>query len=281
MDTDVKNTQGILSRLEVMQGQPVRYRLPVGDQAIDLNSLIGKRLVLDWQGVIHCTACGKKTPKSYNRGSCYPCFSSLSSNDICIVRPELCHFHKGTCREPGWGVRHCHQPHLLYLANTSGLKMGITRQENIPRRWIDQGAVQALPILRLPDRLTAGLAEVVFKAEVNDRTNWRRMLSFYVPPLDLSVYRGLLLARCLSAVQEAIDTVRSARVVAEVLENIPEVTLEYPGCGPGVMKSLALAVGKPLAGRLVGVKGQYLLFDNGVLNVSKHAGFFVSLSVNA
>ncbi|MGL4475007.1 MAG: DUF2797 domain-containing protein, partial [Shewanella sp.] len=127
----------------------VQYHLPVGDQSLHLNPVIGKTLTLNFSGQIFCCHCGKKTKKSYAQGHCYPCMQKLASCDMCIMKPETCHYDQGTCREPEWGQKNCYTPHYVYLANTSGLKVGITRHTQIPTRWLDQGATQGLPILKV------------------------------------------------------------------------------------------------------------------------------------
>ena len=126
----------------------VSYVLPLDGKLVNLNNLIGQKISLEHLGIIHCVACHRLINKSFQQGYCFPCTQKLAQCDLCIVKPERCHFHLGTCREPEWGETHCLQDHVIYLANSSGLKVGITRQKNIlnKSRWIDQGATQALPI---------------------------------------------------------------------------------------------------------------------------------------
>ena len=152
--------QGTLRKLKSSLTEPVQYHLPVGDNLVDLNALIGKELTLTFSGTILCSNCGKKTKKSYSQGHCFVCMRKLASCDMCIMKPETCHYDKGTCREPQWGEENCMIPHYVYLANTSGLKVGITRHTQIPTRWVDQGATQALPIFKVQTRLQSGLVEL-------------------------------------------------------------------------------------------------------------------------
>ena len=156
--------QGTLRKMRTQPGPPVGYRLPVGEQEVALNPLLGKNPAphIFWGDSVRLPA-GARPKRVFNQGYCYPCFQSLAQCDICIVKPELCHYEQGTCREPAWGEAHCMQPHYVYVANTSGLKVGITRGSQIPTRWLDQGAVQALPIFRLQSRYQAGLLEVMFQ----------------------------------------------------------------------------------------------------------------------
>ena len=128
---------GHLRKMVTQLDEPVRYQLPLDDERIDLNALLGMPIRLACTGEIHCQHCGRKTRKSFNQGFCYPCFTRLPQCDTCIVKPEKCHFHEGTCRDPSWGERHCFRSHVVYLANSSGLKVGITRGAQVPTRWMD------------------------------------------------------------------------------------------------------------------------------------------------
>ncbi|GAL30720.1 hypothetical protein JCM19239_4459 [Vibrio variabilis] len=139
---------GTLSKMRASLESTVQYRLPVGDEEVDLSPLIGKTISLNHTGNIFCASCGKKTKKSYSQGHCFVCMKKLASCDMCIMKPETCHYDEGTCREPEWGEANCMVDHFVYLSNTSSLKVGITRHTQIPTRWIDQGATQGLPILK-------------------------------------------------------------------------------------------------------------------------------------
>ena len=176
------------------QSDPVHYSLTADPGLdVDCNALIGHRISFDYLGLINCIHCDRKISKSFNRGYCYPCFKKLARCDLCIVKPVRCHFDKGTCREEEWALSHCMQPHIVYLANTSGLKVGITRESNLLTRWVDQGAVQTLAIMRVQTRQQAGYVEELFKsAKVNDITDWRRMLGAQIQPLDLYAERDRL-----------------------------------------------------------------------------------------
>ena len=134
--------RGALSKMAAQLDAPVQYSFRLGDELLPVNPLIGKSLRLEFLGAIHCTHCGRKTKSSYSQGYCYPCMQKLAQCDICIMSPERCHYEAGTCREPSWGEQFCMTDHIVYLANSSGIKVGITRATQIPTRWIDQGAVQ-------------------------------------------------------------------------------------------------------------------------------------------
>merc|ERR1712093_328315 len=117
----------------------VVYQLPIGEHTLDINPLIGQKVSLTFTGEIQCVHCARKTKKSFNQGYCYPCLISLAQCDSCIIKPEKCHYHEGTCREPQWGEEHCFSEHFVYLANTGTVKVGITRQvtEGVSTRWMD------------------------------------------------------------------------------------------------------------------------------------------------
>lgn len=170
--------RGALSKMtaRLESNAPVQYAFRLDDREVAVNPLIGRPLRLEYLGSIFCTHCGRKTKKSFSQGYCYPCFTRLAQCDSCIVSPEKCHYEQGTCREPEWGERFCMTDHVVYLANSSGVKVGITRASQIPTRWIDQGARQALPILRVATRQQSGLVEDLLRSQVADRTNWRAML---------------------------------------------------------------------------------------------------------
>lgn len=251
--------------------QPVQYLLPVGKERMPLNPLIGQVFTLRYTGQIFCTYCQKKTRKSFGQGYCYPCFIRLAQCDQCIIKPHLCHFSAGTCREPEWGEAFCFQPHIVYLANSSGLKVGITRQSQIPTRWIDQGATQALPIVKVASRYIAGLIEVAIAQHVSDKTHWQRMLKGPAEALDLLAERDRLLAACrpdLDALQEQY----AGNI--EFCANQPMVEIEYPvAVYPDKVKAFNLEQTPEVSGVLQGIKGQYLIFDGGVINIRKYTGY--------
>jgi hypothetical protein len=267
--------QGWLHKMHVEPGPPVRYWLELEDGRIALHEQLGRRIGIEWLGEIHCIHCGRKTARSFNQGYCYPCFRSLAQCDICIVSPEKCHHAAGTCREPEWAEGHCLQPHVVYLSNTAGVKVGITRETQIPTRWIDQGARQALPVARLRTRHDAGRLEVAFKAHVSDRTNWRAMLKDDYQAADL----GQLAAGLRRQVEAELDDDLAARI--EWLEGRAEVLdIDYPAEGfPQKVVSLNLDKTPQVGGRLQAIKGQYLIFDSGVINLRKYAGYRVRLSL--
>lgn len=271
--------QGCLTKMAIepgAPGEPARYTLRAGAQRLDLNARLGGPLSLEWSGAIACTHCGRATRKSFGQGYCYPCFKKLAQCDTCIMKPELCHYFEGTCREPEWGERHCFQPHVVYLANASGLKVGITRRTQIPTRWLDQGAVQALPILEVDSRQQSGFVEALFREEVSDRTNWRAMLKGETEPMDLVAERDRLLARLgggLANLRERFGS-DAIRVLDEAPVGFDYPVLEYPA----KVVSHNLDKHPLVTGTLLGLKGQYLILDSGVINLRKYTGYEVVVS---
>lgn len=269
---------GHLRKMQVTHDSPVNYQLPLDDNLVAMNSLLGKQLKLTYMGDIHCIACGRKTSKSYNQGYCYPCFRSLARCDMCIMKPETCHYHEGTCREPQWGEEQCFQDHVVYLANSSALKVGITRATQIPTRWIDQGASQALPLFRVNNRLISGKLEVMIKSTVSDRTDWRKMLKQDPPDVDLQTKAEQIIKQELEPLQSLIDEFGDDAICR--LDNAEVVNIEYPIVKyPEKVSSLNFDKTPEVTGLLEGIKGQYLILDNGVLNIRKFAGY--SVEVNA
>lgn len=265
---------GNLRKMRVEYASPVRYFLRVGEERVPLNERLGQTISLKFSGSIHCIACGRETKRSFNQGHCFPCFRKLASCDRCIVSPELCHFHLGTCREPVWAKEHCMQPHVVYLANSSGLKVGITRAGQIPTRWIDQGATQALPMLKVASRRASGLIESVLKAHVADRTDWRKMLKGPPEPVDLVERAEALLPLCQSALSEADppELEGQPEFIAAVEKTFDYPVLEYPE----KVRSINAEKEPSVSGTLLGIKGQYLLLDTGVINLRKYTGYQVS-----
>lgn len=252
----------------------VHYQLPVGDTLVDVNPLLGRRIKLSYSGVINCQNCGRKTKKSFNQGFCYPCFKKLAQCDSCIISPEKCHYFEGTCREPSWADDHCMQDHFVYLANSSGLKVGITRGTQIPTRWMDQGAVQAIPIFKVSNRLQSGLVEVAFKNVVADKTNWRAMLKGEVDIIDMRAERD----RLLSATVDAITQLQSEYGLQAIqpLEDALPIAFDYPVLEyPTKVTSFNFDKQPVVEGVLKGIKGQYLMLDTGVINIRKFGAYHV------
>lgn len=256
---------GHLTKLSSKHNTPVDYYLPVGNQYIHLNPFLGKTVSFQYLGAITCIHCGRKTNKSFSQGYCFPCARTLAECDMCIVKPELCHYQQGTCREPAWGEAHCLQPHIIYIANSSHIKVGITRKANIPTRWIDQGAKQALAIFEVKSRYESGIIEKLLSRHISDKTNWRDLLKGNDNTFDLYAKRDELLKLCQNEINLA------------PLSNATEFRFEYPILNyPKKIASLSFDSQPKIEGVLEGIKGQYLLFSHGALNIRKHTGYNIS-----
>lgn len=268
--------RGSLSKMKARLDAPVQYAFRLGDEEVPVNPLVGKSLRLEYLGAIHCTHCGRKTKTSFSQGYCYPCMQKLAQCDICIMSPERCHFEAGTCREPSWGEQFCMTDHIVYLANSSGVKVGITRASQVPTRWIDQGATQALPILRVATRQQSGFVEDLLRSQVADKTNWRALLKGDAEQLDLPAIRDQVFAACADGIGQlqqrfglqAIQPVSDA----EVLE------IRYPvEAYPTKVASHDLEKTPVVEGILRGIKGQYLILDTGVINLRKYTAYQVAV----
>jgi hypothetical protein len=266
---------GTLRKMRAEKNDPVSYFLPLGELSVPLQPFLGNTLHLRYQGNIFCTACGRKTPKSYNQGFCFVCFRKLAACDMCILKPETCHYAAGTCREPEWADTHCNIPHIVYLANSSGVKVGITRETQLPTRWLDQGATQALPIFRVGTRLQSGLVEVTLAQHIADKTNWQALLKGESEPVDLRAVRDELLARC---APELADLQQRFPGQITALPEAAEERFRYPVLEyPTKIRSFNLEQAPDVTGTLLGIKGQYLLFDTGVINIRKFTAYQVEL----
>ncbi|MFZ6047107.1 DUF2797 domain-containing protein [Pseudomonas sp. CR3202] len=269
--------RGALSKMSVRLEAPVQYGLRLGEADIAANPLIGRQLRLEYLGAIHCIHCGRKTKKSFSQGYCYPCFTKLAQCDSCIVSPEKCHYDQGTCREPEWGERFCMTDHVVYLANSSGIKVGITRASQVPTRWIDQGASQALPIVRVATRQQSGFVEDLLRSQVADRTNWRAMLKGEAPPLDLAAIRDELFDTCAEGMRALQD--RFGLQAIQMVTDLAPIEISYPvDAYPTKVVSFDLDKTPVVEGTLRGIKGQYLILDTGVINLRKYTAYQLAIS---
>ncbi|MDA7760489.1 DUF2797 domain-containing protein [bacterium] len=268
---------GHLAKMQVELDQQVQYFLPLDDHREPLNALLGKQIRLEYLGDIHCIHCGKRSKKSFSQGYCYPCFTKLPQCDTCIMSPEKCHYEQGTCRDPSWGEEYCFTDHYVYLANSSGVKVGITRGSQIPTRWIDQGATQAMPIFRVKSRYQAGLIEDCLREHVADRTHWQKMLKGNSDPVDQEEIRDSIIAQSesgLSAIEQKFGLLAIQRLYHQQIVDINFPVLEFPE----KVKSLNFDKQPIVEGVLQGIKGQYLILDTGVINIRKFTAYNVQFS---
>jgi len=256
----------------------VDYQMVLGEQRVAMTPLLGQKINLKFAGEIHCVACDRRIKKAYSGGFCFPCSQTLAQCDLCVMKPETCHYDAGTCREPEWGETFCMQDHIVYLANSSGIKVGITRISQVPTRWIDQGASQALPIFRVKSRYQSGLVEVIFKAHVSDRTDWRKMLKGQADTIDLHQIREQLMADCsdeIAALQLRFGEQAIMPINDENIVDIAYPVQQYPS----KVTSFNFDKTAEISGVLQGIKGQYLILDTGVLNIRKFNGYNITMSV--
>ena len=270
---------GHLAKMEVTldaEGR-VDYQLPLDDQRIPMNRLIGKAISIEHLGDIHCIHCGRRSKKSFSQGYCYPCFTKLPQCDTCIMSPEKCHFHHGTCRDPEWGEKFCFTDHFVYLSNTSGVKVGITRGTQLPTRWIDQGATQGLPIFRVQTRYQAGLVEDCLREHIADKTHWQKMLKGDSEFVDLHLLRDDLMAKSeegLEFLEQEHGLQALQRLYNETITDIKLPVEQFPE----KVKSLNLDKQPLVEGILQGIKGQYLIMDTGVINMRKFTAYNVKFT---
>ncbi|MBR9860605.1 DUF2797 domain-containing protein [bacterium] len=258
---------------ELNQGK-VEYTLPVHDiltpvDAISFNPLIGKTIQIEYKGYINSVLSGEKMKKAYGEGLTYKEFMESPMASPSIIRPELSRIHEGVAlRDYDWEMKHHMQPHVVYISLTNGYKVGVTRDTNIPYRWIDQGAVKAVRLAEVPYRQLAGLIEVSLKSHIADKTHWQKMLKGIIEnPMDIIEVRDEMASHVPGELKQ-------------YLTDNPEITqIEYPVLHyPEKVKSMKLDKVPLIEKELMGIKGQYLIFTDGsVLNVRSHAGYRVSI----
>jgi hypothetical protein len=268
--------RGALSKMTIRLGETAQYAFRLDETEVPVNPLLGKRIRLEFLGAIHCSHCGRKTKKSFAQGYCYPCFTKLAQCDSCIMSPEKCHHEQGTCREPSWGEQYCMTEHVVYLANSSGIKVGITRATQLPTRWLDQGASQALPIFRVATRQQSGFVEDLLRTQVADKTNWRALLKGDAEPVDLAGVREQLMSSCaegIAALQQ-----RFGLQAIQPVSDVEVLEIRYPvDAYPTKVASHDLEKTPVVEGILKGIKGQYLILDTGVINLRKYTAYQVAV----
>ncbi len=259
----------LLKKLDAEFSDPIQYFLNSDGQQIELNSFLGKKLKIENTGQKVCIRCGAKTKKLYGEGFCYKCFITAPEADSCIIYPEKCKAHLGISRNMEWSKSHCLIDHYVYLSVTDHLKVGVTRNTQIPKRWIDQGALLAIKLAKTPYRQLAGLIEVDLKQHFSDKTFWKKMLLTTSPPdIDLLEAKRSAAALLKPEFKKYLD-----------LDNTI-YSIHYPFISlPTKITSVNLDKTPVIEGTLMGIKGQYLIFDNGqVINIRKHSGFVVKIS---
>lgn len=260
--------EGVLTKMKTELQDTVQYYMIFEQDFLNVNQVIDKTLSINFLHY-YCLNC-QKEKKVFTNGVCYQCFSTLPEMGEWVMRPELSTAHLGQeDRDLDYEQKAQLQPHIVYLANSSNVKVGVTRKSQVPTRWIDQGAHEAIEIVEVPNRYLAGITEVALKEHVSDKTNWRRMLTNDLKDLDLLQIR------------EDLRQYLPVEVKEYYLPNSKELEIKFPVVSyPAKCKSLNLQKTPFFEGVLKGIKGQYLIFEDGtVFNVRKHEGFGVALTV--
>ena len=260
--------QGVLTKMRTDNGSPIQYYLIMQNDFLNMNQLLDHTLSINFLNY-QCLNCGLKK-KIFRMGYCYDCFYKLPQAADWVINPELSKAHLDQeDRDLEYEKKVQLQPHIVYLANSSSVKVGVTRKSQVPTRWIDQGAHEAIEIVEVPNRYLAGVAEVALKDFVSDKTNWRAMVTNDIKDEDLTSWRDRLKDHLPDEVQEYF-------IASNKETNLDFPVLQYPA----KPKSLNLEKTPFYEGVLKGIKGQYLLFeDNTVFNVRSNEGYVVSLDV--
>lgn len=260
--------EGVLTKMKTELGNPIQYYLILDTNFINVNQLLDKTITLQFLGY-QCLHCGLDK-EIYRQGFCKSCFFDIPQAADWVMRPELSKAHLGLeDRDLAYEEKVQLQPHIVYLANSSGVKVGVTRKSQVPTRWIDQGAHEAIEIIEVPNRYLAGVTEVALKVHVSDKTNWRMMLKNECKDEDLIVWR------------DKLKTYIPEEVLPYFISNNTETNLVFPVHQyPEKPKSLNLIKTPEFQGVLKGIKGQYLLFeDNTVFNVRSNEGLKVGITI--
>ena len=267
----MKQYQGNLIKMEShLQDKKVAYTLWLNHEPVEVKALINKPLTLNFTGKINCIACGKTTKKSFGQGFCYRCFTQAPEAEACVLQPQLCKAHLGIARDITYAQEHCLQPHYVYLAQTGDLKVGVTRQSQIPTRWIDQGASSAIRLCQTPNRHIAGVIETFLKQFYSDKTPWRKMVRNQVGEASqLTLEKNRALDRLPAELQRYAcedNTLFEAEYpVLQWPENPVQVNLDKTPAVEGVLK---------------GARGQYWFLDhNRILNIRRFSGYLVDLTL--
>lgn len=262
------NYQGVLTKMSTELTDTVQYYLLFEQDFLHLNQVLDKRLSLNFLRY-QCLSCNKQK-KIFRNGYCYNCLTTSPAAGDWVMRPELSTAHLGQeDRDLKYEQEVQLAPHIVYLANSSNVKVGVTRKSQVPTRWIDQGAHEAIEVVEVPNRYLAGITEVALKDHVCDKTNWREMLTNNLKDLDLA------------EIKEGLKQYLPEEVKDYYLGNAKELEISFPVLQyPPAVKPLNLAKTSYYEGKLKGIKGQYLIFEDGaVFNVRGHEGFEVELQV--
>ncbi|MDF0707978.1 DUF2797 domain-containing protein [Flagellimonas okinawensis] len=260
--------EGVLKKMQTEMGDPIQYFLVFENDFINMNQGLNKELEIEFIK-FQCLNCGEDKP-IYRQGFCRSCFFETPLAGEWIMKPELstAHLDKED-RDLEFEKKMQLQPHIVYLANSSNIKVGVTRKSQVPTRWIDQGAHEAIEIVEAPNRYLAGITEVALKEHVSDKTSWQKMLKNNLEDVDLVEWRNKLKSSIPDEAKEYF------------LEDREETQLKFPVLQyPEKVKSLNLDKTPTYKGVLKGIKGQYLIFeDNTVFNVRSSEGYYVGINI--
>jgi len=260
--------QGVLTKMKTEFSSPIQYYLIFENDFINMNQLLDKNVELKFVKY-QCLNCGLDKP-IYRQGFCKSCFYEVPEAADWIMHPELSKAHLGIeDRDLEFEKKVQIQSHIVYLANSSNVKVGVTRKSQVPTRWIDQGAHEAIEIVEVPNRYLAGITEIALKDHVSDKTNWRTMLKNEIVDENLVEWR------------ERLRPFIPDEVKDYYIENNTETNLEFPVLQyPEKPKSFNLEKDKAYSGVLKGIKGQYLIFeDDSVFNVRGNEGLVVEIEM--
>ena len=261
--------KGVLTKMKTEFTSPINYFLVFKNDFINMNQLLDKKIKISFEKY-ECLNCHQDKP-IYRQGFCKSCFFETPNAGDWIMRPELSKAHLGEeDRDLEFEKQAQLQPHIVYLANSSDVKVGVTRKAQVPTRWIDQGAHEAIEIVEVPNRYLAGITEVALKDHVSDKTNWRKMVSNTIVDVDLEAEKEKL-------AQYIPDEVMPYYIESKS----KEININFPvNQYPEKVKSLNLEKTPQYDGVLKGIKGQYLIFEDGtVFNVRGNEGLVVNIEV--
>ena len=263
---------GNIRKMRTSLEDEVEYSLPLYNNLqknhnVPMNQFIGSTVNISFKGLINCVVTGRKINKTYGEGMSYDAWKNSPMAVESIIRPELSRIHEGIAlRDEKWERENHLQPHYVYLTKTGGIKVGVTRATNLPYRWIDQGAVEGLVIAETPYRQAAGLIEIALKQYISDKTNWRKMLTNDLVDDTLEDVRVQLIDKIPSELKQYVVKKEKLKISFPVIEY------------PQKVKSMKLDKIPEIEMKLMGIKGQYLIFEEGnVINLRSHAGYYINI----
>ena len=260
--------QGVLKKMATEHLETIQYYLDMKSDFLNMNQLLNKNIEISFV-TYECLNCHLER-EIYRQGFCKKCFFETPNAGDWIMRPELSKAHLDIeDRDLTYEKSVQLQPHIVYLANSSNVKVGVTRKQQVPTRWIDQGAHEAIEIVEVPNRYLAGITEVALKEHVADKTNWRKMLKNDIVDESLVTWR------------EKLKEFIPEEAKQYFMQDKEETELNFPVHKyPEKPKSLNIVKQQSYSGKLVGVKGQYLIFeDQTVFNVRANEGLVVKIEI--